>query len=221
WTLEKFILSFSVLSIFGYGLAGLIWSMLILLRINDDTDVTIVTDPDIVIFLTIASLLCIFSALIGLTGTLLNSRPILSFYNLLLWPTLLSMCLVGYTSYKRGNLQLDRKLNQMWSQILTDEERLRIQNSLTCCGYYNPLHDATYSKKCYPRTTLPGCKGKWYRFEVSRLHDFATAAFSTIPCHLLNIVVAILCSNHVNRTFGKGLTPPQYRLKVSDVRANA
>jgi hypothetical protein len=88
----------------------------------------------------------------------------------------------------------------------------RIQNSLRCCGYHNPLRtysnpdlswiddvgldDATYSKKCYPRTT---CKSKWSRYEKQALHDFATAAFTNIPFHLLNIVIALICSNHVNR----------------------
>ena len=120
-----------------------------------------VSDPDIVIcefqssyryasdgetpVLTLASLLCIFASLVGLTGVLLNSRPILAFYNLLLWPCLLSLCLVGYTSYKRGALQLDRKLNQAWSQFLDDEERLRIQNSLKCCGFYNPLRETPFA----------------------------------------------------------------------------
>ncbi|WWD17728.1 hypothetical protein CI109_102169 [Kwoniella shandongensis] len=215
WTGYKWALLLSVLTVFGYGIGGLTWALLIMFRM------TMVTDPDIVVFLTLASLLCIFSSLIGLTGVLLNSRPILAFYNLLLWPTLLSMCLVGYTSYKRGSLQLDRKLNQAWSQFLDDGERLRVQNSLRCCGYFNPRHDATYSKRCYPRTTLPGCKSNWMRFERQKLHEFSTAAFGTIPFHLMNIVLALLCSNHVNRTFGKGMTPPGYRLCMADVRSNA
>lgn len=79
--------------------------------------------------------------MVGLTGVILNSRAILAFYNLLLWPTLLSMCLVGYPAYKRGHMQLDRKLNQTWSQFLDDEQRLRIQNSLKCCGYFTPTRE--------------------------------------------------------------------------------
>lgn len=46
---------------------------------------------------------------------------------------------------------------------------------------------------------LPGCKGRWTLFEQKALHDFATAAFSTIPFHLVNIAIALLCSNHVNK----------------------
>lgn len=221
----------------GYGFAGLGWSLTILLKsefcamtrliilARDKADVTMVSDPDIVIcewidskagltlaVLTLASLLCVFSAFVGMTGLVLDSRPILAFYNLLLWPALLSLCLVGYTSYKRGNMQLDRKLNQSWSQFLDDEQRLRIQNTLKCCGYYNPLRkftsgsacsdfldDATYSKRCYPRSALPGCKANWTVFEKQALHEFATAAFTVIPFHLVNIVAALLCSNHVDR----------------------
>ncbi|WWC66395.1 uncharacterized protein I206_100297 [Kwoniella pini CBS 10737] len=209
WTGYKWILLLSVMTIKADK------------TVNPHSDVTMVSDPDIVIFLTLASLLCIFTGFIGFTGVLLNSRPILAFYNLLLWPIVLSMCLVGYTSYKRGALQLERKLNQSWSQFLDDQERLTIQNSLRCCGYYNPLHDATYSKRCYPRTTLPGCKSKWIHFERENLHNFATASFSVLGFHFLNIVIALLSSNHVNNTFGKGLTPPAYRLRMSDVRANA
>ena len=103
------------------------------------------------VVLTLASLLCIFSSFVGLTGVVLNSRPILAFYNLLSWPTLLSLCLVGYTSYKRGALSLDRKLNQAWSQFLDDEERLPIQNSLRCCGYYNPLRTSILQQSTRPR----------------------------------------------------------------------
>lgn len=91
------------------------------------------------------SLLSLFTSFVGLTGTLLSSRPILAFYNLLLWPTFISLALVGYTSFKRSNLQLDRKLNQVWSQFLNDQDRLRIQNELGCCGYYNPYRKPDYA----------------------------------------------------------------------------
>lgn len=43
--------------------------------------------------------------------------------------------------------------------------------------------------------------------------QIATTAFSIVPVHLFNIFIALLCSNHVNRSFGKGLVPRQYRLR--------
>ena len=38
---------------------------------------------------------------------------------------------------------------------------------------------------------------------------------------MVNLVVALLCANHVTNTFGKGLTPKQYRLSANDVKADA
>jgi hypothetical protein len=72
---------------------------------------------------------------------------------------------------------------------------------------------ATFSKRCYPRTALPGCKGKLFRFEKEMLHQIAMTTFAIVPVHLFNIFVALLCANHVNRSFGKGLMPRQYRLR--------
>ena len=45
--------------------------------------------------------------------------------------------------------------------------------------------------------------------------------FSLVPLHLINILVALLCANHVTRTFGKGITPKRYRLSSEDVKADA
>ena len=55
-----------------------------------------------------------------------------------------------------------------------------------------------YSKQCYPRTLLPGCKLVWTEFERQALRDFSDLAFSILAFHLLNIIIALLCSNHVD-----------------------
>jgi hypothetical protein len=75
--------------------------------------------------------MCLVTSLLGLTGTMLNSRPILAFYNLLLWPTMIAILVVGYHSYRKQALNLDRKLNQAWSQFLDDAGRLRVQNNVS------------------------------------------------------------------------------------------
>lgn len=80
---------------------------------------------------TLASGMCVVTALVGLVGTMLNSRPILAIYNLLLWPSLVAIMVVGYTSYRKQALNLDRKLNQAWSQFFDDAARLRLQNSVS------------------------------------------------------------------------------------------
>lgn len=81
--------------------------------------------------ITLASSMCLVTALVGLVGTMLNSRPILAIYNLLLWPSLAAVLVIGYTTYRKQALNLDRKLNQAWSQFYDDAARLRLQNSVS------------------------------------------------------------------------------------------
>lgn len=83
--------------------------------------------------------MCLLTGLTGVTGTILNSRKILAIYNVMLWPGLGCVLVIGYVAYKRLSLNLDLKLNQAWSQAYDARDRLRIQNALKCCGYYNPL----------------------------------------------------------------------------------
>ncbi|THV03198.1 hypothetical protein K435DRAFT_817367 [Dendrothele bispora CBS 962.96] len=221
WTGFKWCLMLSVVTVLCYGTGAMICAILTWYRVWDHADVMYVADWDIVFLATMAASILLLTALLGVTGTLLNSRPILATYSLLLWPALISMLAVGYTSYKRYAFRLDLKLNLYWSQYYTPLGRLMIQNSLRCCGYYNPLHEAILSNKCYPRTPLPGCKGRLYTFEKQSLGTIWSTTFSIVPLHLLNIVVSLLCSNHVTRQFGKGITPRQYRLTYVDLREDA
>lgn len=187
----------------------------------DHADVMFVADNDILILITIASSIVLFTAVLGLTGVLLNSRPILAVYTLLLWPALVSILAIGYTGYKRSTFKLDRKLNFAWSQWYTDLGRLLIQDSLRCCGYYDVSHEATLSKRCYARSSLPGCKGKLYRFEKANLDKVWKVAFGVAGLHLVNVMVGLLCSGHVTERFGKGMMPKRYRLKMQDVMNDA
>ncbi|KAL7006325.1 hypothetical protein EMMF5_004211 [Cystobasidiomycetes sp. EMM_F5] len=93
----------------------------------DQADVLLVVENHLMIAITLSGVLCIMTAFIGLAGTLLNSRPILAVYVLLLWPALVSILVVGYMAFKKQNLNLDRKLNQAWSQFYDDSDRWRIQ----------------------------------------------------------------------------------------------
>ncbi|KAF7365598.1 Tetraspanin Tsp2 family [Mycena venus] len=190
-------------------------------RTWDHADVMYIADNDILVLITLAGSLLVFTSLVGLFGVLLNSRPILAVYTFLLWPAFLSLVAIGYVAYKRATFSLDRKLNLSWSQYYTPLGRLFIQDSLRCCGFYSVLHEATPSKRCYPRSSLPGCKGKLYRFERANLALVWSTVFSLVPLHLLNVLIALLCSNHVMETFGMGITPKRYRLTSRDVKMDA
>lgn len=178
-------------------------------------------ENDVLILATLTGSLLIFAGLVGMTGVFLNSRLLLATYAILLWPGLISMTAVGFITYKRFTFSLDHKLDLAWSQWYTPEGRLLIQDVLRCCGWYNVLHEAIPSKQCYPRTPLPGCKSKLYRFEKENLGMIQRAAFSLVPLHILNIIVALLCANHITKRFGDGIIPKKYRLSTFDLKADA
>ena len=180
-----------------------------------------VADGDLLILITWAASMLLFTALLGVTGTLLNSRPILAVYTLLLWPAFISLLSVGYVAYKRDTFSLDHKLNLSWSRRFNSLDRLRIQDSLQCCGFYSTLHAISPSKRCYLRSPLPGCKRNFYNFEHQNLSRIWRAAFALVPLHMFNLAIALLCANHITNMFGKGITPKQYRLSSNDVKADA
>ena len=197
--------------VFSFFLTILVWEM---------ADVVITTDYDLLILITLTGSLSISASFFGIAGLLLHSRPILAIYAIVLWPCFLSLASVGYVAYKRSTFALNHKLDSGWSQWYTTQGRLAIQNTLKCCGYHDALHDAAFSKQCYLRTTFPGCKGALYRFEKRYLHVVWQAAFSLVPAHILNILVPLLCANHITETFGEGIMPKKYHLRPVDVGAD-
>jgi hypothetical protein len=159
--------------------------------------------------------------MVGITGTLLNSRPILAVYVLLLFPSFLSFVSVGYLTYKKANFSLDAKVSEAWHHWYSPSARTVLQGVLGCCGWSGPLHGAAASGTCYPRSPLPGCHGPLVRFERDVLSSVAGTVFSLVPLYLGHIFVGLLCANHVTHRFGKGITPAQYRLTAHDILLSA
>ncbi|KAI1788875.1 hypothetical protein LXA43DRAFT_893982 [Ganoderma leucocontextum] len=221
WTPHKWCLVLSVCTLLVYGGAGLVCAILTWFGAWKGAEGMYVADYDLLVLLTLASSILLLAFLVGISGALLNSRPLLACYALLLWPAFLALLAVAYPAYKRHAYALDRKLSLAWSEYYTPRGRLAIQDALRCCGFLSALHAASPSPTCYPRTPLPGCKGALWRFERARLATLSGTLFALVPLHVLNIAVALLCANHVTRTFGKGITPKRYRLNVDDVRADA
>ncbi|KAK2465294.1 hypothetical protein APHAL10511_002648 [Amanita phalloides] len=162
--------------------------------------VMLIADNDVLILITIAGSIVMSTALIGTIGTMLNSRRILAVYAVLLWPALIAIFVVGRISYRRSTFALDLKLNFSWSRYYTPLGRLVIQNSLQCCGYYTPLHEATPSETCNANAILPGCKWSLYNFEKENLNLIWSVALSLVPLHTVNIIIALLCVNHITIT---------------------
>ncbi|KAG8966918.1 hypothetical protein FRC05_002366 [Tulasnella sp. 425] len=201
WNGFKWILMLSVTSVFLMGLSTLLVSIYTWFGAWSHAQAVITVEYNILIFATLAASTLILASLLGISGTLLNSRPILAFYSLLLWPSLVSVLIVGYTAYKRRTFNLSGKLSQSWNQLMDDNDRAIVQNT-----FQSPLR---------------GCLEVLAPWEAMFLENVYSAVFASVPLHLANIVISMLCSNHVNRTFGKGLTPKAYRLSLADVQANA
>ncbi|KAH9073504.1 hypothetical protein EDB83DRAFT_2357867 [Lactarius deliciosus] len=199
WTPHKWCLLASVVTVFLLGLTFLVFSILTRFAAYPAAPVVLITDSPALILITFSSSLLLLASLVGVTGTLLNSRPILAVYVL-----------------KKATFSLDARASEAWNLWYSAGARTVLQGALGCCGWSNPLHAAVASGTCYPRSPLPGCHGPLVRLE----HDVLTSAwgtvFSLVPLHLANFFVGLLCANHVTRRFGKGITPARYRLTVDD-----
>ncbi|CAL1693816.1 unnamed protein product [Somion occarium] len=204
-----------VLSI--YSLAGLIACLLIWFNVWTHADIVRVGNRTELIISTIAASLGILTSLIGWSGIMLNNRSFLAIYCFLLWICFALLVTPGYIAYKKKTFNLEGKINAQWSRSLGAEGRLRIQNQLRCCGYFNPFVEATASQTCYARSVLPGCKGPYIKFERHVLQTWYTVIFSLVPAHLIIMVVGLLCSNHVTYRFGKGMMPKAYRLNLNSM----
>lgn len=162
---------------------------------------------------TAAMILCLATSIVGWAGIFLNNRAFLTVYATLLWPAFALVVAPGYITYKKRAFNLDGKINNLWSRLLTIDERRQIQLAFSCCGYYSPYVEASAdSFRCFARSLLPGCKGPFMKFQSEALMIFYAASFAIVPVHLFCIIVALLCSDHVTYRFGKGITPKAYRL---------
>lgn len=82
------------------------------------------------------------------------------------------MLVVGYVSYRRASLNLEGKLDQMWSQALSAAGRKVVQDEFKCCGYYN-----SYRSYISP---FPDPSAKLIRRTMTRRCHFHTDLFPSI-----------------------------------------
>ncbi|KAJ7244635.1 hypothetical protein B0H12DRAFT_805369 [Mycena haematopus] len=212
WTRFKVILFGANLLLSIYSLCALVFTLLTYFRTLKDARILLVANRTELALSTLAASVTLFTALLGWPGILLNNRPFLAVYTVLLWVSFGLLVVPGYITYKRRNLNLDGKVNQQWSQDLGPAGRLTVQDTLGCCGYFSPFVEATVSSSCYARSALPGCKQAFLAFQEKALVRWYTVAFGLVPLHIGVIVAALLCANHVTYRFGKGMMPKAYRL---------
>ena len=197
-----------------WSVAFLIVCLLMWFDIWTHADVVRLANTPELIFSTVAASIGILTSLIGWAGILLNNRSFLAWYTFLTWVTFACLVVPGYITYKRFTFNLQGKVNAQWSRDLHFEGRLRIQNKLSCCGYFSPFIEATVSQTCYSRTTLSGCKGPYLDFQRTLLRIWFTTVFSLVPVQITVMVAGLMCSSHITYRFGKGMMPEAYRLNT-------
>ncbi|KLO05893.1 hypothetical protein SCHPADRAFT_838778 [Schizopora paradoxa] len=214
WNKFKWVLLCTTSMVMLYSIASLVFCLLTWFNVLEHADIVRVGNRRELAVSTLAASMGILTSLVGWAGLLLNNRSFLAAYNLLLWLTFATLLAPGYLTYKQRTFNLEGKINAQWSQTLDLTSRLRIQNRLGCCGYYNAFVEATVSNTCYARSVLPACKGKFLDFEKMVLGRWYTAAFALVPPHMAAMFAGLLCSNHVTYRYGKGMMPKAYRLNM-------
>ncbi|KAK3847216.1 MAG: hypothetical protein J3R72DRAFT_362398 [Linnemannia gamsii] len=142
-------------------------------------------------------------------GIFKENRIWLSYYTIVLWPGFALYVAVGYIAFRRAKQHLRAHIKDEWIYDYSREQRLIVQQNLSCCGFQDSTFYAAYDMRCFPMTTLPGCQHKYSLFEKDLLTTLWTYSFTVAPVHLFVMIVALLCSNHVNallRSARPGLT---------------
>ena len=86
--------------------------------------------------------------------------------------------------------------------------------------FFDP-DEAIFSGRCYPRTLLRGCKGPLLQYEGWALRKVYTALFGLVPLHIANMIVALLCANHVTRYLRPTSAPSCTLSNLKDLRKGA
>jgi len=217
WNKFKWILFVANILLSTYALLALVFCLVTWFDVWEHADVVRAANRPELIISTLAATIGVVTSLVGWGGILLNNRSFLALYTFLLWITFAGLVTPGYITYKRHTFNLEGKINSQWSTGLGSEGRLRIQNQLGCCGYFSPFVEATVSQTCYARSTLPGCKFGFLKFERMVLGRWYLISFALVPIQIGIIFAGLLCSNHITYRFGKGMMPKAYRLSMNSM----
>lgn len=217
WNRFKTTLFFANVLFSAYSLVGLVLCLLTWFGIWKDGEIILVANREELVVSTVAASFAILTSVVGWAGILLNNRSFLAVYTFLLWICFALLVIPGYMTFRRKSLNLEGKINLMWSRNIGALGRLKIQNHLSCCGYFSPFVEATVSQTCYARSNLPGCKLPFLEYQRMVLTRWYTVAFAVVPLQIAVMLAGLLCSNHVTYRFGKGMMPKAYRLSMNSM----
>lgn len=168
----------------------------------------------------IASLSCVSTSLIGLSGLWYKQQPcrhaLVSLYHVSLW---LCLALIAAVAYVTCDIRSEDELGAQWREELGYRDHLMLQSTVSayvlhvkiglctkvkkmeCCGYAHPMDYAAYKGICRPESLVPGCSYKMYLFQQAFLSMTRKGSLVIVPIHIFVIVVASLYSHHVEHLF--------------------
>ncbi|KAF9962635.1 hypothetical protein BGZ72_000055 [Mortierella alpina] len=217
WTRSKVLLLLSNTLLLVYSLVctvvmsmswrGAEWTKPVL-----DSGIMMIANHNVLYLMMVTAPCGVAVALLGYYGILKQSRKVLSIYAVLLWPLFGLLTSIGYICYRRRNVSLYQKLKFSWINEYTRDDRLVIQNALSCCGYRSMADYPSYDLHCFPRAPLPTCESLFLQYQQDLLSNTSSAAFSLLPLQLLIMIVALLCSNHIDHLYRSAnpITPKLY-----------
>ncbi|KAH7907371.1 Tetraspanin family-domain-containing protein [Hygrophoropsis aurantiaca] len=212
WTKHKWCLFISAALALCYGMMILVYSTNIWRKTTPHALLLTTTNPSALTLMLLSGLVLTLTALLGLISTHLSSRPLLTLYALFLWPALLALLSVAYTAYRHTTFALPARVEHSWRTYYTQSGRSVVQDVLGCCGYLTPRDMAEPSTVCpgISGVPLPGCKGKLLDMQREWLGALWVAAFGVAGIHIIVVITALLCANHVTSRFGQGVMPRGY-----------
>ncbi|KAG0308174.1 hypothetical protein BGZ98_008764 [Dissophora globulifera] len=177
-----------------------------------DSGIMMIANRNLLYLMMAAAPFGIFVAIIGYVGILSQSRKVLAIYSVLLWPLFGLITSIGYIGFRRNHVTLYQKLKFSWINEYTRDDRLIIQNALSCCGYRSLGDYPSYDLHCFPRAPLPSCESVFLQFQQDLLSNTSSVAFIVLPVQLLVMIAALLCSNHIDRLYRTAhpITPKIY-----------
>ncbi|KAF9898831.1 hypothetical protein BX616_003564 [Lobosporangium transversale] len=204
WTKSKWILIFSNLLLLAYSCAVLAITIGYIMKKWELSVLVMEFHHKLVYLACAASVAGIATAGIGFVGIFRENRIWLSAYAVLLWPVFALYMSIGYISFRRAKSHLRAHVKDEWIHDYSRQQRLLVQHNLWCCGYQSASWYGAYDSRCFPLTTLPGCQHKYNVFEAKLLKTCWTIVFSIAPFHIFVMLVALLCSNHIDGMLRSG-----------------
>ncbi|KAG0292815.1 hypothetical protein BGZ96_003665, partial [Linnemannia gamsii] len=134
WTRSKLLLLLANTILLGYSVLSTLvmtmsWRGDPRIKPYLDSGIMMIANHKVLYLMMVTAPLGILVALLGFIGIFAQSRKVLSWYTILLWPLFAMITSIGYICFRRSHVSLYQKLKFSWINEYTRDDRLVIQNA--------------------------------------------------------------------------------------------